>query len=361
MARGAFLCLDSLGSSEGVGFAQQISAPGRGGDDREVLRSASTPRCSPRTAARSSPAPTSVGLLALGGPIPLGYYKDPEKIGGHVPDVRRQALLDPRRLGEGRGRRHDRAARPGQRVDQLGRREDLPRGGRGGGEAAPGRARTRSSSACPTRSSARRSPRSCRSGPASRRPPTRSSTTVHGQPLGVQGAASRGRRRRGAPAARTARPTTPGRSRSPPSTSREGAPARRRRARRGARRRVLLGLRREVRAAAEDTTTTRAAAADARPAGPRGAGSADRSPAATASTSRPRAPAPAVPTSGWVEAEYSASGTATSYRVRRTAAHRRPLPAHRGTDGRVPHPHRGAPAPPPGRVQRHGRSSSGST
>ena len=78
MARGQFICLDSLGSSEGVGFAQQISAPGMeattakfsiGGhakvlteDGREV-----------------EPGSDERGLLALGGPIPLGYYKDPDK------------------------------------------------------------------------------------------------------------------------------------------------------------------------------------------------------------------------------------------------------------------------------------------
>jgi 3-oxocholest-4-en-26-oate---CoA ligase len=78
MERGQFICLDSLGSSEGVGFAQQISAPGMeattakfsiGGhakvlteDGREV-----------------EPGSDERGLLALGGPIPLGYYKDPDK------------------------------------------------------------------------------------------------------------------------------------------------------------------------------------------------------------------------------------------------------------------------------------------
>ena len=36
MARGNFICFDSLGSSEGVGFAGSISAPGSAADDREV-------------------------------------------------------------------------------------------------------------------------------------------------------------------------------------------------------------------------------------------------------------------------------------------------------------------------------------
>lgn len=69
---------DSLGSSEGVGFAASISRPGSTGrtarftlgenakvfteDGREVL-----------------PGSGERGLLAVGGPIPIGYYKDPEK------------------------------------------------------------------------------------------------------------------------------------------------------------------------------------------------------------------------------------------------------------------------------------------
>ena len=43
--------------------------------------------------------------------MPVGYYKDPEQVGGDVRHHRRRALLDARRLGHGRGRRHDHAAR----------------------------------------------------------------------------------------------------------------------------------------------------------------------------------------------------------------------------------------------------------
>ncbi len=78
MARGSFLCLDSLGSSEGVGFASQVSAPGavattakfQIGEFAKVLTEAGVPVV---------PGSGERGLLALGGPIPLGYYKDPEK------------------------------------------------------------------------------------------------------------------------------------------------------------------------------------------------------------------------------------------------------------------------------------------
>ncbi len=78
MARGAFFCLDSLGSSEGVGFASQISIPGSTattakfqiGEFAKVLT---------EEGRAVEPGSGERGLLALGGPIPLGYYKDPEK------------------------------------------------------------------------------------------------------------------------------------------------------------------------------------------------------------------------------------------------------------------------------------------
>lgn len=78
MARGNLLCLDALGSSEGVGFASSTSAPGAAAptarftigpnakvfadDDTEVV-----------------PGSGQVGLLAVGGYIPAGYYKDEQK------------------------------------------------------------------------------------------------------------------------------------------------------------------------------------------------------------------------------------------------------------------------------------------
>ena len=88
------------------------------------------------------------------------------EVGGHVPHVRRQALLGARRLRHGRGRRLAHAARPRLGVHQHRRREGLPRGGRGGAQDARRRASTRSPSASPTRSSARPSPRSSSPRPA---------------------------------------------------------------------------------------------------------------------------------------------------------------------------------------------------
>jgi acyl-CoA synthetase (AMP-forming)/AMP-acid ligase II len=78
MARGAFLCLDSLGSSEGVGFAQQISAPGAEATTAKFSIGANTTVLT-EDGREVQPGSGERGLLALGGPIPLGYYKDPEK------------------------------------------------------------------------------------------------------------------------------------------------------------------------------------------------------------------------------------------------------------------------------------------
>jgi len=81
MARGAFLCLDSLGSSEGVGFAQQISAPGAEATTAKFSIGAHT-KVLTEEGREVAPGSDERGLLALGGPIPLGYYKDPEKSAG---------------------------------------------------------------------------------------------------------------------------------------------------------------------------------------------------------------------------------------------------------------------------------------
>jgi acyl-CoA synthetase (AMP-forming)/AMP-acid ligase II len=78
MTRAGCICLDSLGSSEGVGFASQISIPGveattakfQIGEYATVLS---------EDGREIEPGSEEIGLLALGGPIPLGYYKDPEK------------------------------------------------------------------------------------------------------------------------------------------------------------------------------------------------------------------------------------------------------------------------------------------
>ena len=78
MQRGHFICFDSLGSSEGVGFAGSISAPGAEqktakfsiGDKTKVFTDQGV---------EVVPGSGEVGRLAVGGHIPLGYYKDKSK------------------------------------------------------------------------------------------------------------------------------------------------------------------------------------------------------------------------------------------------------------------------------------------
>jgi fatty-acyl-CoA synthase len=75
---GSFLCFDSLGSSEGVGFANQISAPGTETTTAR-FQIGEHARVVTEDGRAVEPGSGEIGLLALGGPIPLGYYKDPAK------------------------------------------------------------------------------------------------------------------------------------------------------------------------------------------------------------------------------------------------------------------------------------------
>jgi acyl-CoA synthetase (AMP-forming)/AMP-acid ligase II len=72
------LCLDSLGSSEGVGFANSIAAPGNEqatakftiGAQTKVLKDDGT---------EVEPGSGEIGMLAVTGYVPTGYYKDEAK------------------------------------------------------------------------------------------------------------------------------------------------------------------------------------------------------------------------------------------------------------------------------------------
>jgi 3-oxocholest-4-en-26-oate---CoA ligase len=72
------IMFDSLGSSEAVGVAASTSS---GGSTTETARFAISDRVKVITAAGRLVEPGSgeVGMLALGGRVPLGYYKDPVK------------------------------------------------------------------------------------------------------------------------------------------------------------------------------------------------------------------------------------------------------------------------------------------
>ncbi len=69
---------DSLGSSEGVGFAGKHS---KAGEDTTTARFTLGPNAAVFTEAgrRVEPGSGERGLLAVGGPIPIGYYGDPAK------------------------------------------------------------------------------------------------------------------------------------------------------------------------------------------------------------------------------------------------------------------------------------------
>jgi fatty-acyl-CoA synthase len=78
MQRGSFVCFDSLGSSEGVGFAGSISAPGAEQKTAKFTIGAST-KVFTDEGREVTPGSGEVGRLAVGGYIPLGYYKDEAK------------------------------------------------------------------------------------------------------------------------------------------------------------------------------------------------------------------------------------------------------------------------------------------
>ncbi len=78
MQRGNFLCLDSLGSSEGVGFAGSISAPGAEPKTAKFTTGAHT-KVFTEDDCQVAPGSGEIGRLAVGGNIPVGYYKDPKK------------------------------------------------------------------------------------------------------------------------------------------------------------------------------------------------------------------------------------------------------------------------------------------
>ena len=104
---------------------------------------------------RVEPGSGEQGMVADHRLHPDGLLQGRGEVGADVPHLRGQALERARRLGRGRRRRHAAPARPRLGVHQHRRREGLPRGGRGGAEDAPRRARRRVPWACPTSASAR--------------------------------------------------------------------------------------------------------------------------------------------------------------------------------------------------------------
>jgi acyl-CoA synthetase (AMP-forming)/AMP-acid ligase II len=77
-ARQPMVLLDSLGSSEGVGFGASITSPGEEAHTA-TFRAGSRTKVLTEQGDEVEPGSGEQGLLALGGYLPGGYYKDPEK------------------------------------------------------------------------------------------------------------------------------------------------------------------------------------------------------------------------------------------------------------------------------------------
>ena len=78
MKRYPVMCIDTLGSSEGVGFGSSISEPGHAGATA-AFSIGEQARVLTDDGREVTPGSGEVGVLALKGFIPLGYYKDPDK------------------------------------------------------------------------------------------------------------------------------------------------------------------------------------------------------------------------------------------------------------------------------------------
>jgi fatty-acyl-CoA synthase len=78
MQRANCFCLDSLGSSEGVGFANSMSTPGSEQATAKFTIGARA-KVLKEDGSEVTPGSDEIGLLALGGFLPAGYYKDESK------------------------------------------------------------------------------------------------------------------------------------------------------------------------------------------------------------------------------------------------------------------------------------------
>ena len=106
--------------------------------------------------ARVAPGSGVAGQVLAGGRLPLGYHNDPEKTAATFVERDGERWLRHRRHGDGRRRRHHRAARPRLGQHQHRRREGLPRRGREHAARPTPPCTTAWSSACPTSGGAAR-------------------------------------------------------------------------------------------------------------------------------------------------------------------------------------------------------------
>ena len=159
------LLVDAFSSSEALGMGVSVSGGGAAaktasftlGPDVKVLTEDGKP---------VAPGSDEVGVLALGGRNPLGYYKDEDKSDRTFKEIDGVRYSIPGDFAAGRRRRHHPPARPGLGLHQLRRREDLPRRGRGGPQDPRRRARRRRGGRSRIRPTASRSSRSWSPPPA---------------------------------------------------------------------------------------------------------------------------------------------------------------------------------------------------
>ena len=136
------ILVDTLGSSEAMGMATSATTA----DDAAAsgtFRLADTTRVISEQGGDVVPGSGEVGLVAMSGPMPLGYYKDPDKSAAtfRIVDGVRYTIPGDWATVDADGNRAP--ARPRQPVHQHRRGEGLPGGGRGGAQAASGGRRRR--------------------------------------------------------------------------------------------------------------------------------------------------------------------------------------------------------------------------
>src|SRR6185436_2598471 len=78
MERQGLFCFDSLGSSEGVGFASNVTGPGQEVETAKFTIGART-KVLTEEGREVAPGSGELGMLSLGGHMPAGYYKDEAK------------------------------------------------------------------------------------------------------------------------------------------------------------------------------------------------------------------------------------------------------------------------------------------
>ena len=155
---------DSLGSSEAVGMGASTSAAGADAPRPPSSRSGPTAPVFTEDGRRVEPGSGELGLVAVAGFLPVGYYKDPEKTAATFRTIEGVRWSVPGDFADGRRRRHAQAARPRLAgASTPAARRSSPKRSRRRSRRTPASA-TRSWSACPTSASA------SASAPWSRRP-----------------------------------------------------------------------------------------------------------------------------------------------------------------------------------------------